>query len=137
YLSICCYDHASPGSVHVLLLPLPFCLFFLIFFFFNDTPTTEIYTLSLHDALPIFRHAPIMPRNAPRGDRISGRWAGSRRGSKGPPWCGSGRRPSRAAGGGSPPGPRWFGSGPSGCSSRRRPRSGTPPLRGALGPGRG
>src|SRR5215211_9465630 len=28
------------------------CLFF--FFFFNDTATTEIYTLSLHDALPIF-----------------------------------------------------------------------------------
>src|SRR3712207_5639094 len=26
-----------------------------IFFFFNDTATTEIYTLSLHDALPIFR----------------------------------------------------------------------------------
>src|SRR5687768_17811181 len=26
---------------------------FLILFFFNDTPTTEIYTLSLHDALPI------------------------------------------------------------------------------------
>src|SRR5690349_22909780 len=25
-----------------------------VFFFFNDTPTTEIYTLSLHDALPIF-----------------------------------------------------------------------------------
>src|SRR5436309_15951857 len=24
------------------------------FFFFNDTPTTEIYTLSLHDALPIW-----------------------------------------------------------------------------------
>src|SRR6202161_4329418 len=24
-------------------------------FFFNDTPTTEIYTLSLHDALPIWR----------------------------------------------------------------------------------
>src|SRR2546422_7425350 len=31
-------------------MPLP-CLFF--FFFFNDTATTEIYTLSLHDALPI------------------------------------------------------------------------------------
>src|SRR5260221_14414645 len=38
------------------------CYFFLIlslssnffFFFFNDTATTEIYTLSLHDALPIF-----------------------------------------------------------------------------------
>src|SRR3712207_7840695 len=27
---------------------------FCIFFFFNDTATTEIYTLSLHDALPIF-----------------------------------------------------------------------------------
>src|SRR3712207_8633235 len=25
------------------------------FFFFNDTATTEIYTLSLHDALPIFK----------------------------------------------------------------------------------
>src|SRR5713226_1956515 len=30
-------------------------LLFLFFFFFNDTATTEIYTLSLHDALPIFR----------------------------------------------------------------------------------
>src|SRR2546430_13302960 len=29
------------------------CVFF--FFFFNDTATTEIYTLSLHDALPICR----------------------------------------------------------------------------------
>src|SRR6266576_7114921 len=27
--------------------------FFLFFFFFNDTATSEIYTLSLHDALPI------------------------------------------------------------------------------------
>src|SRR2546426_4846137 len=32
-------------------------LFIFFFFFFNDTATTEIYTLSLHDALPIFRHA--------------------------------------------------------------------------------
>src|SRR5437764_2719777 len=32
-----------------------FCLLF--FFFFNDTPTTEIYTLSLHDALPIYTAA--------------------------------------------------------------------------------
>src|SRR5215475_16117422 len=30
-----------------------FLLFFFFFFFFNDTATTEIYTLSLHDALPI------------------------------------------------------------------------------------
>src|SRR3712207_7916896 len=29
----------------------------LLFFFFNDTATTEIYTLSLHDALPIWRHS--------------------------------------------------------------------------------
>src|SRR5438132_12189461 len=29
------------------------CSFSLFFFFFNDTATTEIYTLSLHDALPI------------------------------------------------------------------------------------
>src|SRR2546429_5361843 len=28
---------------------------YFIFFFFNDTATTEIYTLSLHDALPICR----------------------------------------------------------------------------------
>src|SRR5260221_14189106 len=29
---------------------------FFVFFFFNDTATTEIYTLSLHDALPILKH---------------------------------------------------------------------------------
>src|SRR6267154_1771169 len=28
-----------------------------LFFFFNDTATTEIYTLSLHDALPICRNS--------------------------------------------------------------------------------
>src|SRR2546430_3535442 len=33
-----------------------------IFFFFNDTATTEIYTLSLHDALPIFRPLPLRSR---------------------------------------------------------------------------
>src|SRR2546422_10205181 len=31
------------------------------FFFFNDTATTEIYTLSLHDALPISRGHPGRP----------------------------------------------------------------------------
>src|SRR2546422_3514382 len=31
--------------------------FFFLFFFFNDTATTEIYTLSLHDALPIWGYA--------------------------------------------------------------------------------
>src|SRR5690348_17438663 len=35
----------------------------MLFFFFNDTATTEIYTLSLHDALPIF--IGIFARRAP------------------------------------------------------------------------
>src|SRR6266436_8909431 len=35
-------------------------LFFFFFFFFNDTATTEIYTLSLHDALPICPSADIL-----------------------------------------------------------------------------
>src|SRR5205807_10429939 len=37
------------------------CLLLCIYliFFFNDTPTTEIYTLSLHDALPIYRHVQV------------------------------------------------------------------------------
>src|SRR5215471_21463984 len=33
---------------------MPYFFFYFFFFFFNDTATTEIYTLSLHDALPIF-----------------------------------------------------------------------------------
>src|SRR6266576_5042627 len=33
-----------------------FFLLIFFFFFFNDTATTEIYTLSLHDALPITRY---------------------------------------------------------------------------------
>src|SRR2546422_7589364 len=32
----------------------------LFFFFFNDTATTEIYTLSLHDALPISRGTAVL-----------------------------------------------------------------------------
>src|SRR3712207_7115619 len=32
-----------------------------MFFFFNDTATTEIYTLSLHDALPILWTCPTGP----------------------------------------------------------------------------
>src|SRR2546422_11355745 len=44
----------------------------LFFFFFNDTATTEIYTLSLHDALPILSYAPLIlgPRkHVPAGTR--------------------------------------------------------------------
>ena len=32
----------------------------MLFFFFNDTATTEIYTLSLHDALPIYDDASVL-----------------------------------------------------------------------------
>src|SRR2546430_10234950 len=42
---------------------LAWCVALLFFFFFNDTATTEIYTLSLHDALPIC---------AARGSRAGG-----------------------------------------------------------------
>src|SRR2546430_13921479 len=34
----------------------------ILFFFFNDTATTEIYTLSLHDALPISGSPPLWGR---------------------------------------------------------------------------
>src|SRR2546421_5236900 len=51
-----------------------------IFFFFNDTATTEIYTLSLHDALPISAAAPpasprrsATARRAPWRARARGR----------------------------------------------------------------
>src|SRR2546426_6715068 len=63
-----------------------------MFFFFNDTATTEIYTLSLHDALPISPNG--------RGRRRAGARP-RRRCGRAPP----GRR-SRRAGRRSPPPPR-------------------------------
>src|SRR2546426_6654969 len=54
---------------------------FSFFFFFNDTATTEIYTLSLHDALPICR--PDLPE----------RWWGNQR------LCRTRRQPHRCRGG--------------------------------------
>src|SRR3989449_5829553 len=71
---------------------------FVFFFFFNDTATTEIYTLSLHDALPISRrrqavrarggadhHEPAAPdelrarpRHPHRGERGRSRHGASR-----------------------------------------------------------
>src|SRR5258707_14505394 len=41
-------------------------LLFSFFFFFNDTATTEIYTLSLHDALPIYRACRFARRRTSR-----------------------------------------------------------------------
>src|SRR5436309_7718522 len=53
----------------------------LFVFFFNDTATTEIYTLSLHDALPISRGR--WRCSAGRSWRVTGRW---RRSSPTPRW---------------------------------------------------
>src|SRR2546427_7259550 len=47
---------------------------YFFFFFFNDTATTEIYTLSLHDALPILTVAPPVP-----GARSTARLSNGRR----------------------------------------------------------
>src|SRR3712207_7816702 len=53
-----------------------------IFFFFNDTATTEIYTLSLHDALPILacsrRCARGWSRSAPDSCATAGRRSAER-----------------------------------------------------------
>src|SRR6476661_5279789 len=87
--------------------------FFLFFFFFNDTATTEIYTLSLHDALPI-SWSPVVERSpsasgtiihrrevswAPRGSRACHAAAdgAGRRGRSAGPVGGAGRR-GRSAG---------------------------------------
>src|SRR4026208_654 len=51
-----------------------FLFFFFFFFFFNDTATTEIYTLSLHDALPICagRRCAGRHHHQDRPDRVPG-----------------------------------------------------------------
>src|SRR5256885_4110776 len=65
---------------------------FLPFFFFNDTATTEIYTLSLHDALPISprraaarahrRHLQQPDRGDARQDRVLPLYLARRRGDR-------------------------------------------------------
>src|SRR5260370_4472706 len=47
-----------------------------IFFFFNDTATTEIYTLSLHDALPICRSAEFSHPQPDSERHVGGRAGG-------------------------------------------------------------
>src|SRR2546422_8969335 len=61
-------------------------LHFYLFFFFNDTATTEIYTLSLHDALPISRGV------------AAGAAAGPGRRRRSSAGCGSSPRASARAG---------------------------------------
>src|SRR5439155_21574227 len=71
-----------------------FFLTSLFFFFFNATATTEIYTLSLHDALPIYRRRE--GRAARRGgERHASRPGPAARGLRDP---GSPRRTPGAAG---------------------------------------
>src|SRR5690242_20867433 len=41
----------------------------MLLFFFNDSATTEIYTLSLHDALPIYPVPGLAPEDAGRDSR--------------------------------------------------------------------
>src|SRR2546430_17724104 len=60
--------------------------YIILFFFFNDTATTEIYTLSLHDALPIspVRRAETPPSRRPdRARRRGGDRAAHRAGRRG------------------------------------------------------
>src|SRR3712207_7654385 len=65
-----------------------------MFFFFNDTATTEIYTLSLHDALPICDRVPRAVRHRLRAAaRTAGR---VRRPDRGPGPPGPGRQGRRA-----------------------------------------
>ena len=42
--------------------PIAKSAYFDVFFFFNDTATTEIYTLSLHDALPIYDEVVVVEK---------------------------------------------------------------------------
>src|SRR2546428_713013 len=56
--------HNANALIDVSIMSL--CVMSFIFFFFNDTATTEIYTLSLHDALPISQGAGTPRRKSRR-----------------------------------------------------------------------
>src|SRR3712207_8284155 len=77
----------------------------LYFFFFNDTATTEIYTLSLHDALPIFHrrrrpaHQPTAVVHGGGHDREAPRLRGLYRAAHPSPRGEAGGRADRAADG--------------------------------------
>src|SRR5256885_9285002 len=71
---------------------------YFFFFFFNDTATTEIYPLSLHDALPISR----LVRIARHGEEspgsvypVSGRFLAQSRQLPGTPWTITDRKSTR------------------------------------------
>src|SRR5208283_5882450 len=57
--------------------------YFFFFFFFNDTATTEIYTLSLHDALPVScARSPTSHQNAPMRGQRTGCYANNAKGER-------------------------------------------------------
>src|SRR3954449_13637797 len=62
----------------MLFLPLPL----IYLFFFNDTATTEIYTLSLHDALPISQRVRVRGHGADRRRAPGGAVAGDRKSTR-------------------------------------------------------
>src|SRR5688572_25998726 len=57
YYNVIAKSHLQLSTQSILIYSFKYSLLFFVFFFFNDTATTEIYTLSLHDALPIFELA--------------------------------------------------------------------------------
>src|SRR3712207_9336822 len=61
------------------------CLCCVVVFFFNDTATTEIYTLSLHDALPILAPADRREQGRPGGRHLQQRHVGGAEGIPGTP----------------------------------------------------
>src|SRR6266705_4339345 len=65
---------------------------FFFFFFFNDTATTEIYTLSLHDALPISPPLQVQERRPAPAPRRRSRKCPSQNRNETPPYSASGAR---------------------------------------------
>src|SRR2546422_11776342 len=65
----------SSTLIRIVVIVLLLALLGFSFFFFNDTATTEIYTLSLHDALPIS----ALRRGSRAGPRRAGRRLHARR----------------------------------------------------------
>src|SRR5260221_12340488 len=119
-----------------------FIYFFFFFFFFNDTATTEIYTLSLHDALPISsaeeRDHGGARRHRLRRDLLPGRAVSNHHPRR--RIVRLRRRPARPSG--VPPrGQPWGRQGYAAGRRRFRPPRGDarpiPPDRGLGGPGRG
>src|SRR5205085_10936147 len=54
-----------------------------LFFFFNDPAPTELYTLSLHDALPILKRSCRRVTEPPRGNQSCASPAGAKRNPRG------------------------------------------------------